>query len=78
MEKATVTASVDKGLRNAFTSECHARVLTASPVIRGFMREFVTSHELNELTAETLRKSARGEEINYAESMDALFTQLGL
>lgn len=82
---AFVRARVDENLKNEAAAVLAEMGLTVSDVVRialtKIAREKVLPFEMhvpNALTAETLAKSERGEELQHARDADDLFDQLGI
>jgi DNA-damage-inducible protein J len=80
-----VRARIDEHLKNEATSILATMGLTVSDFVRIALTKVVSEQGLpfemrvpNRLTAETLAKSARGEDLHRAESADALFDELGI
>jgi len=82
---ALVRARVDEQLKNEAAQVLTAMGLTVSDVVRialtNIAREKVLPFDMripNQETADTLRKSERGEDIHHAQDAADLFNQLGI
>ncbi|MDR2091886.1 MAG: type II toxin-antitoxin system RelB/DinJ family antitoxin [Azoarcus sp.] len=82
---AFVRARINETLKNDAAAVLAGMGLTVSDVVRialtKIAREKALPFEMrvpNELTAETLAKSERGEDIHHARDADDLFDQLGI
>lgn len=80
-----VRARVDEKLRDEAAAVLAEMGLTVSDVIRIALTKVVKEKALpfemrvpNKLTAETLAKSERGEDVHHAKDADDLFNQLGI
>jgi len=76
---------IDEHLKNEATTILATMGLTVSDFVRIALTKVVSEQGLpfemrvpNRLTAETLAKSERGEDLHRAESADALFDELGI
>lgn len=66
-------------LRDQFMAVAADRHRPAAQIIRDLMRLYIADSETpNALTADTLRKSDKGEDVFYASSATDLFKQLGI
>ncbi len=66
-------------LRDGFISVAADRHRPAAQIILDLMRLYIAENETpNALTAETLRKSAKGEDVFPVSSLSGLFKQLGI
>jgi len=82
---AFVRARIDETLKNEAAAVLADMGLTVSDVVRIALTKIAKEKALpfemripNELTAETLAKSERGEEVFHARDADDLFKQLGI
>ncbi len=80
-----VRARVDENLKNEAAAILATMGLTVSDFVRIGLTKVVSENGLpfemkipNQLTAETLAKSERGEEIHSAKNTEDLFNQLGI
>jgi predicted DNA-binding protein len=72
-----MSIKMEQELRDQFMAVAASRHRPAAQIIRDLMRLYIAQHEIpNELTAETLRKAQRGEDIFYAKDAEDLFQQL--
>jgi len=76
MTDTVIRAKVDPALKDAFYTVCKSNDLTPSQAIRRFMLGTVKSATPNQLTANTLNKSQKGDDIFKAANVDDLFNQL--
>ena len=82
---AFVRARVNEELKNEATKVLAGMGLTVSDVVRIALTKIATEKALpfnmsvpNKLTAETLSKSAQGEDVFHAKDANDLFKQLGI
>lgn len=82
---AVVRARIDEHLKDEATVILATMGLTVSDFLRIGLTKVVSEQGLpfemqapNQLTAETLAKSERGEDLHRAENADALFDALGI
>ena len=82
---AFVRARVDETLKNEAAAVLSGMGLTVSDVVRIALTKIATEKALpfdlrvpNKLTAETLAKSERGEDVHHAKDAADLFKQLGI
>ncbi len=82
---AFVRARIDEALKNEAATVLAAMGLTVSDVVRIALTKIAKEKALpfdmrvpNRLTANTLAKSERGEDVHHADDADDLFTQLGI
>jgi DNA-damage-inducible protein J len=82
---AFVRARIDETLKNEATAVLAGMGLTVSDVVRIALTKIAKEKALpfdmrvpNALTAETLAKSERGEDIHHAKDAADLFNQLGI
>lgn len=85
MANEVVRARIDASLKEESTAILAAMGLTVSDFIRIGLTKLVSEKGLpfemyvpNQLTAETLAKSERGEDVHQAKNADDLFDQLGI
>ena len=78
-KEVQMSIKMEPGLRDQFMAVAADRHRPAAQIIRDLMRLYIAESETpNALTAETLRKSDRGEDVFYASSAADLFKQLGI
>jgi predicted DNA-binding protein len=76
-KEVQMSIKMEPELRDRFMAASADDHRPAAQIIRELMRRFVDDSETpNELTAETIRKSRRGEDVFYASDADDLFGQL--
>ena len=82
---AFVRARIDETLKNEAAAVLAGMGLTVSDVVRIALTKIAKEKTLpfdmsvpNALTAETLAKSERGEDVHHANDADDLFAQLGI
>jgi DNA-damage-inducible protein J len=82
---AFVRARIDEKLKEEATAVLADMGLTVSDVVRIVLTKIAKEKALpfdmrvpNELTAETLAKSERGEDIHHAKDANDLFEQIGI
>jgi predicted DNA-binding protein len=76
-KEVQMSIKMEQELRDQFMAVAASRHRPAAQIIRDLMRLYIAQHEIpNELTAETLRKAQRGEDIFYAKDAEDLFQQL--
>lgn len=82
---ALVRARIDETLKNEAATVLAGMGLTVSDVVRIALTKIAKEKALpfemrvpNALTAETLAKSERGEDIHHAKNANDLFSQLGI
>ncbi|MDY7546114.1 hypothetical protein QN379_06740 [Glaciimonas sp. Gout2] len=74
-----MSIKMESALRDQFMAVAADRHRPAAQIIRDLMRLYIADYETpNALTAETLRKSQRGEDIFSAADATDLFKQLGI
>lgn len=80
MRKTTqMSIKMERELRDRFMAAARNRHRPAAQIIRDLMRLYISQSEIpNELTARTLRKSARGEDVYQARDAADLFRQLDI
>lgn len=72
-----MSIKMEPELRDQFMAVAARRHRPAAHIIRELMRLYIAQHEIpNDLTAKTLRKARRGEEVVYAKDTEDLFQQL--
>ncbi|MDN5923669.1 MAG: type II toxin-antitoxin system RelB/DinJ family antitoxin [Xanthomonadales bacterium] len=83
--KAFVRARINEELKNEAAAVLEKMGLTVSDVVRMTLTKIAHDKALpfemrvpNQLTADTLAKSQRGEDVHYAENAAALFKDLGI
>lgn len=78
-KEVQMSIKMEPELRAQFMAVAALRDRPAAQIIRDLMRLYIANSETpNALTAETLRKSLRNEDVCYASDPDDLFKQLGL
>ena len=78
-KEVQMSIKMETELRDRFMAVAADRHRPAAQIIRDLMRLYIADSETpNALTAETLRKSDRGEDVFYATSATGLFKQLGI
>ncbi len=82
---AFVRARIDETLKNEAAAVLAGMGLTVSDVVRIALTKIAKEKALpfemrvpNKLTAETLAKSERGEDLHHTKDADDLFNQLGI
>jgi DNA-damage-inducible protein J len=82
---AFVRARIDEALKNEAAEVLAGMGLTVSDVVRIALTKIAKEKVLpfdmrtpNKLTAETLAKSERGEDVHHAKDAEDLFNQLGI
>jgi predicted DNA-binding protein len=79
MKEVQMSIKMEAELRDRFMAVAASRHRPAAQIIRDLMRLYIADSETpNALTAETIRKSMRGEDVFYAANTDELFEQLGI
>jgi len=85
MNTTLVRARIDQALKDEAASVLAEMGLTVSDVVRIALTKIAKEKALpfdmrvpNKLTAETLAKSERGEDLHHAKDADDLFRQLGV
>ena len=74
-----MSIKMETELRDRFMAAAASRHRPAAQVLRDLMRLYIADSETpNSLTAETIRKSRRGEDVFHAASAEELFAQLGI
>lgn len=78
-KEVQMSIKMEPELREQFMAVAANRHRPAAQIIRDLMRLYIADSETpNKLTAETLRKSDRGEDVFYAATATDLFKQLGI
>ena len=78
-KEVQMSIKMETDLRDRFMAVAADRHRPAAQVIRELMRLYISESETpNALTAETLRKSGKGEDTFRAASLADLFSQLGI
>jgi len=78
-KEVQMSIKMEPGLRDQFMAVAADRHRPAAQIIRDLMRLYIAESETpNALTAETLRKSDRGEDVFFASNAADLFKQLGI
>ena len=78
-KEVQMSIKMESELRDRFMAVAADRHRPAAQIIRDLMRLYIAESETpNALTAETLRKSAKGEDVFHVSSLSGLFKQLGV
>ena len=78
-KEVQMSIKMESALRDQFIAIAATRHRPAAQIIRDLMRLYIADSESpNALTAETLRKSDRGEDIFHTSNAKGLFKQLGI
>ena len=78
-KEVQMSIKMESALRDQFMALAADRHRPAAQIIRDLMRLYIADSENpNALTAETLRKSRRGEDVFTAPTAGKLFEQLGI
>ena len=78
-KEVQMSIKMEAELRDQFMAVAADRHRPAAQIIRDLMRLYIASSETpNALTAETLRKARKGEDVFHASSPADLFKQLGI
>ena len=78
-KEVQMSIKMESALRDQFMAVAADRHRPAAQIIRDLMRLYIADSESpNPLTAETLRKSSRGEDVFTAPTAAKLFDQLGI
>ena len=78
-KEVQMSIKMEPELRERFMAVAADRHRPAAQIIRDLMRLYIAESETpNALTAETLRKSRKDEDVFKASSASALFKQLGI
>lgn len=82
--KATVRARIDEDIRNHATEVLASMGLTVSDAIRMLLTRVARDEAFpfdltsNALTADTMRKSERGEDLHHSPNIETLFKDLDI
>ena len=78
-KEVQMSIKMEPELRDRFMVVAADRHRPAAQIIRDLMRLYIAESETpNALTAETLRKSRKGEDVFHASSASDLFKRLGI
>jgi predicted DNA-binding protein len=78
-KEVQMSIKMESELRDQFMAVAAGRHRPAAQIVRELMRSYIAESETpNELTAETLRKSRRGEDVFHASNASELFEQLDI
>lgn len=78
-KEVQMSIKMESELRDQFMAVAAGRHRPAAQIIRDLMRLYIADSETpNALTAETIRKSDKGEDVFYAANATDLFKQLGI
>jgi predicted DNA-binding protein len=78
-KEVQMSIKMEADLRDQFMAVAAERHRPAAQIIRDLMRLYIAENNTpNTVTAETLRKSDRGEDVFYAANAQDLFKQLGI
>jgi predicted DNA-binding protein len=78
-KEVQMSIKMEPELRDQFMAVAAGRHRPAAQIIRDLMRLYIADSETpNALTADTLRKSDKGEDVFNASSATDLFKQLGI
>ncbi len=78
-KEVQMSIKMETDLRDRFMAVASGRHRPAAQIIRELMRLYIAESETpNGLTTETLRKSAKGEDVFPASGVADLFNQLGI
>ena len=78
-KEVQMSIKMELDLRDQFMAVAANRHRPAAQIIRDLMRLYITDQETpNALTADTLRKARKGEDLFHASSPSDLFKQLGI
>ena len=78
-KEVQMSIKMEPDLRDQFMAVAANRHRPAAQIIRDLMRLYITDQETpNALTADTLRKARKGEDLFHASSPSDLFKQLGI
>lgn len=74
-----MSIKMESELRDQFMAVAADRHRPAAQIIRDLMRVYITNSETpNALTAETIHKSRKGDDVFHAANANELFNQLGI
>ena len=78
-KEVQMSIKMESELRDQFMAVAADRHRPAAQIIRDLMRLYIADSETpNALTADTIRKSRRGEDVFTATSAASMFEQLGI
>ena len=78
-KEVQMSIKMEPELRDQFMAVAADRHRPAAQIIRDLMRLYIADSETpNALTADTIRKSDKGEDVFYASSAADLFKKLGI
>jgi predicted DNA-binding protein len=78
-KEVQMSIKMEQDLRDQFMAVAAERHRPAAQIIRDLMRLYIADSETpNALTADTIRKARKGEEVFHASSPSDLFKQLGI
>ena len=78
-KEVQMSIKMEPELRDQFMAVAASRRRPAAQIIRELMRLYIAQSETpNELTADTIRKARRGEDVFHAKDAEDLFPQLGI
>ncbi len=78
-KEVQMSIKMEPELRDRFMAAANGRHRPAAQIIRDLMRLYIADSETpNALTADTLRRSDKGEDVFHASSAADLFKQLGI
>ena len=78
-KEVQMSIKMEAGLRDQFMAVAAVRHRPAAQIIRDLMRLYIADSEApNALTADTIGKARRGEDVFTATSASDLFKQLGI
>lgn len=78
-KEVQMSIKMETDLRDRFMAVAADRHRPAAQIIRDLMRLYIAESETpNALTAETLRKSGKGEDVFHSSDASDLFKQLGI
>ncbi|MEO6958817.1 MAG: antitoxin of toxin-antitoxin stability system [Burkholderiaceae bacterium] len=78
-KEVQMSVKMESELRDQFMAAAQARHRPGAQVIRDLMRLYIADTETpNTLTAETIRKARKGEDVFHASSTDDLLRQLDI
>ena len=78
-KEVQMSIKMEQELRDQFMAVAAARHRPAAQIIRDLMRVYIANNEIpNALTAETIRKGRKGEDVFQASTASNLFKQLDI
>ena len=78
-KEVQMSIKMEPELRDQFMAVAAGRHRPAAQIIRDLMRLYIADSEMpNALTADTLHKSDKGEDVFYASNATNLFRRLGI